>query len=332
MTAKIVIVSTGGTIASRFDPALGRVVASARGDDLLVALGDRTGLPEVTVDEFATVSSFEMTVDVAFDLARRINALGEREDVGGIVVTHGTDTLEETAFLLALLQQHAKPVVMTGAQLAGDDPQSDGPRNLRNAIIAAASRQLHGFGPCVGFNGELHLARYVAKTHSSALEAFGSPGVGPIGIVDRGQLHLNGVRRPKPLPGFKLAKLTQRVDLIKVQLGMDDVLARAAVAAGAKGLVIEGSGRGNVTAGIAGTLGSLARAGFPVVITSRCPAGRVEPIYGAQGGGGGKDLDDAGCIFAGDLQGLKARILLMAALESGASLQAIRSVFREVAP
>jgi L-asparaginase len=113
---------------------------------------------------------------------------------------------------------------------------------------------------------------------------------------------------------------------------MDDVLVKAAVAAGATGLVIEGSGRGNVTSGIAGTLKSLARDGFPVIITSRCPGGRVEPVYGAKGGSGGRDLEDAGCIFAGDLKGPKARILLMVALAGGASVQRIRAVFQEVAP
>ncbi len=330
--SKIVIISTGGTIASRFDPAQGRVVASARGEDLLAALGDLSDLPPVEVDEFATVASFDMTVDFAFTLAQRVNKVSARGDVRGIVITHGTDTMEETSFLIALLQQHDKPVVMTGAQLAGDHPQSDGPRNLRNAIIAADCEEISGFRACVGFNGELHSARYVAKMHTSALETFQSPGAGPIGIVDKGRVYLNAVSRPNPLPRFTVSALDQRVDLIKAHLGMDDVLVKAAVAVGAKGLVIEGSGLGNVTAGLAPTLKALARGGLPILMTSRCPAGRVEPVYGSKGGSGGSDLEDAGCLFTGDLKGPKARMLLMVALAGEMSREQIKALLATVAP
>lgn len=328
----VVVISTGGTIASRFDPSKGRVVASARGEDLLAALGDVSNIASVEVDEFATVASFDMTVEFALSLAQRVNTVGARDDVHGIVITHGTDTLEETSFLIALLQQHDKPVIMTGAQLAGDHPQSDGPRNLRNAIIAATCDELTGFRALVGFNGELHSARYVTKTHTSALETFQSPGAGPVGIVDKGRVYLNGATRPSPLPRFSITALDQRVDLIKTHLGMDDVLVKAAVAGGAKGLVIEGSGLGNVTAGLAPTLKALAQGGLPVLVTSRCLMGRAEPVYGSKGGSGGRDLEDAGCLFTGDLKGPKTRVLLMIALAAQLPLDGIKDLLRKVAP
>ncbi len=330
MTKRIVIISTGGTIASRYDPALGRVVASRTGEELVAALGGVSELPQLEIDQLSTTASFDLSVADALQIAQRVNCVCARDEVDGVVVTQGTDTLEETSFLCALLQGSDKPVIFTGAQLASDDPQSDGPRNLRNAIVAAASESLAGLRALVCFNGELHAARDVVKTHTSALETFQSPGLGPLAVIDRGKVISR--RRPLPLRGFAVEALDRRVDLIKVSIGMDDAMLQAVVAAGAKGIVIEGSGRGHVTPGLAPSVRRLAREGFPVVIASRCGAGRVEPIYGSKHGTGGRDLQDAGVIFAGDLKGVKARIMLMVALADASARGDLRGVFIEAAP
>lgn len=327
---RIVLISTGGTIASRYDAALGRVVAVTRGEDLITALGAAADLPPLQIDNFATIASFDFSIDDVTRLAHHINLVCARDDVTGVVVTQGTDTMEETSFLAALLSDSDKPVAFTGAQRAADDPQSDGPRNLRNAIRAASSEALTGLGVVVCFNGEIHAARDVAKTHTSALETFQSPGIGPLGVVDGNKVFIR--HRPAPLRRFAVDQLDKRVDLIKVALDTDDALIHASVAAGAQGIVLEGSGRGHVTPKLAPVVHRLAKEGFPIVITSRCPAGRVEPIYGSKHGTGGRDLQDAGVIFAGDLKGPKARILLMVALAGGAARGDLKQVFADVAP
>ncbi|MEO6022132.1 MAG: asparaginase [Burkholderiales bacterium] len=330
MSERIVVISTGGTIASRYDAGLVRVVAVTRGEELIAALGAAADLPPLEIDNFSTIASFDLSIEDATRLAHRINSVCARDDVTGVVVTQGTDTMEETSFLAALLLRSDKPLVFTGAQLAADEPQSDGPRNLRNAIRAACNEALTGIGAVVCFNGELHAARDVAKTHASALETFQSPGIGPLGVVDRDKVIIR--RHPAPLRRFTIDRLDKRVDLIKVALDMDDVFVHAALAAGAQGIVLEGSGRGHVTPKLVPSVHRLAKEGFPIVITSRCPVGRVEPIYGSKHGTGGRDLQDAGVIFGGDLKGTKARILLMVALADAQARGDLKQVFADVAP
>jgi L-asparaginase len=330
MLNRIVVISTGGTIASRYDAQLGRVVIVTRGEELVAALGATGQLPPLEIDNFSTIASFDLSLDDATRLAQHVNAVCARDDVRGVVVTQGTDTLEETSFLAALLSRTDKAVVFTGAQLSADDPQSDGPRNLRNAIEAANSDACVGLGTLVCFNSEIHAARDVTKTHSSALQTFQSPGIGPLGVIDRGKVIVR--RRPAPLRRFAVDRLDKRVDLIKVVLDMDDVFVQAAVAAGSNGIVIEGLGRGHLTPKLAAVVKRLAEGGFPVVIASRCQQGRVEPIYGSKHGTGGRDLQDAGVIFAGDLKGPKSRILLLVALADEQARGMLAQVFAEVAP
>ena len=172
MKPKIVLLATGGTIASRYDPALGRTVASQRAEDLLAMLPQVADVAELEVENFATIPSFDMTVQFAFGMAHRVGELLGRADVAGVVVTHGTDTMEETSYLTDLLLQADKPAVFTGAQRAHDDPHPDGPLNLLNSIRVAASPLARGLGAMVCFNGTVHAARDVAKVHASALEHF----------------------------------------------------------------------------------------------------------------------------------------------------------------
>src|SRR4249920_2925087 len=153
---KVVLLATGGTIASRYDPALGRTVASQRAQDLVKMLPQVGDVAAIEVDNFATIPSFDMTVQFAFGLARRIDEVLARPDVAGVVVTHGTDTMEETSYLADLLLLSDKPAVFTGAQRAADDPHSDGPPNLSNAIRVVASEHVRGLGAVVCFNGTIH--------------------------------------------------------------------------------------------------------------------------------------------------------------------------------
>src|SRR5262245_42145277 len=166
MKPKVVIIGTGGTIASRYDPALGRKVAAMSGSELLALLPTAGEIAELEVDNFATIASFHMRVDFVRSLARRVGAALQRPDVPGAVVTHGTDTMEESVYLTELLVESSKPCVFTGAQRSADEPDGDGPRNILNSIRAAASPATVGLGAMICFNDELHAAREVTKVRS----------------------------------------------------------------------------------------------------------------------------------------------------------------------
>jgi L-asparaginase len=309
--SRITVVSTGGTIAMRADPASGKLVPALSGEELMEMLAWPEA-PELELEDFARVPSFDMHGDLALSLARRVVAHAAREIP--VVVTHGTDTMEETAYVVELLLPLDAPaVVLTGAQRGADEDDTDGPRNLRDAIRVADTPEAAGRGAMIFFAGEIHAAREARKVHTSAVSAFGSPGHGPIGVVDgeRVLFRRRPERRP-PLPDPQGA--LPRVDLIRLYAGADSLFLRAAVEGGARAIVLEATGRGNANELVLPGVREAVTAGVPVVVTSRCAAGRVEPVYGR---GGGKDLQEAGALFAGDLAGPKVRVLLQLALAGG---------------
>jgi len=328
MKPKIALLATGGTIASRYDPKLGSTVASQRADDLLRMLPQVADFAETEVHDIATIPSYEMSVQFAFDLAKRIREVLGRPEVAGVVVTHGTDTMEETCYLADLLLDTDKPAVFTGAQRAHDDPQSDGPLNLLNALRVAASPSTRGLGAMICFNGTIHAARDVTKVHASAVETFQSYEHGALGEVDGAKVIIH--RRPVLRQSFKVDRLEERVEIFRLTLGIDLRGLEAAIERSVAGLVIEGFGRGNGPSRLAELVRLATRKNVPVLITSRCPAGRVQPVYG--GGGGGRDLADAGGIFAGDLKGPKARLLLMVLLSSAKTRTRIAETVAALAP
>ena len=328
MKPKVVLLATGGTIASRYDPKLGSTVASQRADELLKMLPQVVGVADIEVHDLATIPSYEMDLQFAFDLAGRIRDTLSRAEVAGVVVTHGTDTMEETCYLSDLLLDSDKPAVFTGAQRAHDDPQSDGPLNLLNSLRVAASPLTRGLGAMICFNATLHAARDVTKVHASAVETFQSYEHGALGEIDGSTVVIH--RRPVLRRTFRIDRLEQDVELFRVVLGMDLRGIEAAIARGVAGVVIEGFGRGNGPSRLAELVRLATRKNIPVLMTSRCPAGRVQAIYG--GGGGGRDLADAGAIFAGDLKGPKARLLLMVLLSGAESGTPIAQTVAALAP
>lgn len=308
----VVVVSTGGTIAMRPEPGTGKLVPATTAEELLETLAWRDA-PPLTLDDFASVPSFDVHGALALSLARRV-----LHHATPAVVTHGTDTMEETVFLIdRLLSDGAPPVVLTGAQRAADEPDRDGPRNLRDAIRVAAEPEAHGRGAMVVFGGEIHAAREVRKVHTSALRAFGSPGYGPIGHVDGERVVF--ARRPERRPPLRIPDELVHVDLIRLYAGSDARFLRAAVDSGARAIVLECTGRGNANEQVLAGVREAVAAGVAVVVCSRCAEGRVEPVYGR---GGGRDLADAGAVFAGDLAGPKARVLLQLAGGDGSAAAA----------
>jgi L-asparaginase len=321
----IVVVSTGGTIMAREDPRTGKLVPTVTAAEL-VDLMDWPDAPALEVEDFTSVPSWDLHGDLAARLAGRVAEHAARDDVTGIVVPHGTDTMEENVYLADLLLAGDTPVVFTGAQRAASVADSDGPRNLRDAIRVAGAPAARGRGAMLAFAGSIHAAREVRKVHTSALDAFASPGYGPIGQVD-GETVVFGLRpEPRSRPAFDAGRIEARVDLIRLYAGSDARFLEAAVASGTRAIVLEATGRGNANDAIVRAVGAATAAGVAVVVCSRCLAGRVEPEYGR---GGGADLAEAGALFAGDLAGPKARMLLQVAL--GAGVEPARALAAEAA-
>ncbi len=316
--AAVIVVSTGGTIAMRPDPETGKLVPAVSGDELVELLAWPQA-PPLELDDFARVPSFDVHGELALALARRV--VEHAVSGASTVVTHGTDTMEESVYLTdLLLPAGSAPVVFTGAQRGAEEPDADGPRNLRDAITAALATATAGLGALVAFAGELHAARDARKVHTSALRAFASPGYGPVGHVDAGRVLIR--RRPERSPALPAPERMALVDLIRLHAGSDARFLRASLASGAEAIVLEGTGRGNANDQAVEGVREAVAAGVPVVVCSRCVEGRVEPVYGR---GGGRDLLDAGALFAGDLAGPKARVLLQAALGAGLDPEAALS-------
>src|SRR5262249_41418485 len=236
----------GGTIAMRPDPASGKLVPAVSGSELMDLLAWPGEAPPLELDDFAHVPSFDIHGKLALALGRRVREQARRGGVAGVVVTHGTDTMEETVFLIDRLLDAQAPVVLTGAQRGADEADSDGPRNLRDAIRVALAPTARSRGAMIVFAGRIHAAREARKVHTSALDAFASPGYGPIGYVDGEAVSFRRVperRTPLAVP----EKLAQ-VDLIRLHAGSDGRFLRASVASGARAIVLEATGRGNANA------------------------------------------------------------------------------------
>lgn len=323
---KVVVVTTGGTIASRLDHERGSVVAALGGQDLMETLGGAAPDVAVEVSEFCNLGSYLLDLTTAFALAKTVERRLADPGVSGVVVTHGTDTMEESAFMADLVVGSDKPVVFTGAQRDNDEPDRDGPRNLASAIRAAASARTRGLGTMILFDQELHAARDATKTHAYRVGAFQSAEHGKLGEIDRDEVIIH--RRPALRRTVGTDRIEPRVDLVKLAMGCDGRFLRCALETGARGLVIEAFGRGNANPEVVAATKDAVAAGIPVVVTSRCPQGRVRPIYG---NGGGKDMAAAGAIFAGDLSGIKARVLLAVLLGRSRSREELTEAFAALA-
>jgi L-asparaginase len=328
MTEPVHVVFTGGTIASQVDTT-GSEVASVSGDDLLARVPGLAEVADLSAEQYGNVSGNNLTLSDMFAIGQRACDLARHDDVAGVVVVQGTATLEESAYYAELLLDSPTPIVYTGAMYSASHPDSDGPRNILNAVRLAAAPEAREMGVLVCLNSEIHAARDVAKTHSTQVDTFSSYEHGTLGTVDPDRIVI--YRRPVLRRTFDVDHIEPKVDLIKVVADMDDRFVRFSAESGAAAIVIEGlPGTGGVTRGVIAAVRDVIAGGTPVVVTTRCNSGRVFPVYG--GGPGSKDMADAGCIMAGDLAPAKARILLTVALAETRDVQELRAIFAEVAP
>ncbi|SIS37089.1 asparaginase [Salimicrobium flavidum] len=242
----------------------------------------------------------------------------------GIVVTHGTDTLEETAYFLDLFLQTRKPVIVTGAMRSANEIGADGLYNLITAVRTASSDEAQEKGVLVVMNDEIHTAKNVTKTSTSNVATFQSPQYGPIGITTKQQVFFH--HKMTYRESYPVQQLSKDIVLLKVFAGMDGSLIDSLLANSVDGIVIEALGQGNVPPAMIPSLKNAVDKDVPVLVVSRCYQGFVQPTYAYEGGG--KHLEDIGLIFANGLNGPKARLKLMIALEMTSNRPEIISMFQ----
>ena len=321
----IVILFTGGTIAMRNEPAAAGAVPSLSAKEILEATKGIDAITGVETEEWGEFPGPHMTIERMWALRNRIREHIDRPEVTGVVVTHGTDTLEESAYIVARSLPAEKPIVFTGAMRTVSDLGWDGPANLLEAVRVAASPETRGFGAMVVISGQIFAAFDATKTNTHLLDAFESPGFGPLGVLDEGELIVH--REMPPMPSIiDPPELATPVDIIFVAAGSDSRLLDASREC-ARGVVIAAMGRGNVPPALVPAIERWINDRKPVVITSRTQGGRVGHTYGYAGGG--RRLEELGAIFGGSKRAQQARIDLMLALGAGMSMDAIRNVFRD---
>ncbi|MEV7231719.1 asparaginase [Polymorphospora sp. NPDC051019] len=327
MGGRVLLLATKDTMAYSRRPGHEAV---ADGAGLLRTVPDRLLTAEVTVEDVLSEPSWDMTPATMLALARRARAAILDDGYAGVVITHGTDTLEDTAFLTDLLAGEAAlrgGIVLTGAMRHFDDLSADGPRNLASAITAAADPALPGVGVVACLDDELHAARWVTKVDATGVAAFSSAPFPTLGRVVDGRVEMLAARPPRP--PAPAGEPESDVALIKTYPGMDPVLLTAVVDAGARGVVLEGTGLSNIPAGLLGTVADLVEWDIPVVVASRCRTRGVdldELSLGAQLAG------RVGAIGARGLASGKARSALMVALAPTGGVRAARDWFARLEP
>ena len=286
------------------------------GSELVEAVPELAEVAQVQVEQISNIGSADMTPDIWLKLARRANEVLSSNDVTGVVVTHGTDTLEETAYFLDLTVTSSKPVIMVGSQRAASYPDTDGPRNLLNAVRVAVSSKAVDMGTLVVMNGQINAAREVTKTSTIARETFKTLEFGALGVADPGGVRF--YRAPLRRQTIPLAPDTAlgRVEIVPHYAGANGRLLRALLnddqPPPLAGIVIAATGLGHVSASMHDAIKKARDREIPVVISTRVYTGRLMPLYA--GKGKGVDLRDLGCVLPDNLSPQKARILLMVAL------------------
>jgi len=318
----VVLLFTGGTISMRIDPDTGGAVPALSGQEIVSAVPGIEKEARLTLEDYARLPGPHVTPEWMWTLRGDVAARLADPAVDAVVCTHGTDTLEETAYLLDLTLPGSKPVVFCGAMRTVSEPGWDGPANLLAAVRVAAHAGSPGRGVLIALGEYVHAAAEVTKWHTQSLAAFRSPH-GALGAVERDSVAY--YRPPQRAAVLTPRALVPDVDLHTMAVGASSAPVMASVERGARGLVIEATGAGNVPPSVMPALRAALARGMTVVVVSRCPEGRVYPAYGYEGGG--RMLLDMGVILGGDLPGPKARIKLMVALGVTGDHAALRRLF-----
>lgn len=323
----VVILATGGTIAgSAAGSTNAQYDAGQLGVDILIkAVPEIQDIANVKGEQVANISSNNMTNEIWLKLAKRVNELLKSGDVDGIVITHGTDTLEETAYFLNLVVKSDKPVVLVGAMRSATSMSADGPLNLYNAVSVAADKSSAGNGVLVVLNDEIHAAREVTKTNTSSVDTFKSRNTGQIGRVYYGKVVYTAKNLKKHTKNsvFDVSKLDTlpRVDIVYSHANDYGDIVEHLVKMGSKGIVHAGTGNGSIHNDVMVTLKAAQDSGVRVVRSSIVGSGFIDPS---------KKMDyDGKFILGSDLNPQKARILLMLGLTKTDDVKELQKYFRE---
>ena len=320
----VVLIATGGTIAMKVDPEYNAPRPVFGGDDLLALRPDISSLAHLEVRNLFNLPSEHMGPEQWVRLQRAVSEELARDEVAGVIISHGTDTMEETAWFLDLTLNSSRPVVMVGAQRNASEADFDGPRNLFNAVRICLSPEAENKGVVICLNNQINAAREASKTSTSEVATFKSGDFGFLGQVDPDavRFYRSPVRRQYiPLLEGELP----RVDIVSSYAGADGRLIDAAVEAGAGGIVMSALGCGNIPRAQYDAVLRAIRRGVAVVISTRVPNGRVFPLYGYEGGG--KTLAEAGAVYADNLSPQHSRVLLMLGLQHGLNTADIAGLF-----
>jgi len=325
--ANIAILATGGTIAGAGTAGgYGYTSGQFKVEDLINAVPNLDKLANLSGEQVANIGSQDMNDEVWLKLAKRTNEVLADPKVDGVVITHGTDTMEETAYFLDLTVKSKKPVVLVGSMRPATAISADGPANLYNGVAVAANPGARGRGVMVVINDAIHSGRNVIKTNTTNVETFASPGRGAAGFVTAGAITWFEPmdKRHTTDTEFDIKNLTKlpRVDIIYAYANMDDVLINASIKAGAKGIVIAGVGDGNMTKPALDALTAAAKNGILVVRSTRLPNGMV--MRNAE-----VNDDKLGFVASGELGPPKSRVLAQLALTKTNDPKRVQQMFRE---
>ncbi len=320
----ILIVFTGGTFSMKIDKKnTGGAIPRFSGKELLKKIPEANELANISSYDFGKYPGPHVTPEIMIDLSRKLKRKLSKNNFDGVIITHGTDTLEETASLIDLTINSNIPIVFTGSMKNSSERNWDGPKNLVDSIRVCLSESSKNKGVLVCMNGELNAASEVTKIFSNEFETFQSLDFGFLGFVRNGKVIYN--RMPKYLETIRTEKINPKVDLLTVYAGMDEKFFRHSADSGAEGLVIEALGIGNVPPLAFKGVEYVIKKNIPVVLVSRCPAGETDDIYSYPGGG--KHLHNLGVIFTDYLNGQKARIKLMLALTKTTDRKILAKLF-----
>lgn len=325
---RIIILATGGTIAGQGASAdrsaytSGKVPVQA----LIAAVPGIDKAADISGEQISNVGSQDMTVDIWIKLNKRINEIFKNDEADGVVITHGTDTQEETAYFLSLTLRYDKPVVITGSMRPSTGISADGPKNIYDAVTVAASSQAAHSGVLLVFNEYILNGRDAVKTSTTHLNAFTAPNDGPIGQVYDGKVFMyeKQLRKSNKETPFDITGLTSlpEVDIAELYADAPAIAIKAYIAAGAKGIITGGLGNGNLNKANTEAVADAIKKGIVVVRASRVPTGRVTLL---------DETDDAklGTIVSDDLNPQKARVLLMLALAKTSDSKQLQQYFFE---
>jgi len=307
---KILIVFTGGTFSMMIDKETGGAVPRFSGEELVEMMPKAKEMADISCYDFGKYPGPHVTPEIMLDLSNQIKLKLSENNYDGVIVTHGTDTLEETAYLLDLTIKTDIPIVVTGSMKNSSEPGWDGPKNLLDSISVCLNSNSQKIGVLVCLNGEVNAASEVTKIFSDEVDTFKSLDFGSLGFAQNGKIIYN--RLPRHLEHIETDKIITNVDLITVYAGMGDKFFTFSADSNIEGLVVEALGIGNVPPPAFEGIKYVTEKKIPVVLVSRCPAGETDDIYSYPGAG--KHLHDLGVIFTDYLNGQKARIKLMLAL------------------